>query len=194
MPPAANGLPKGEPVAPARNSSLAGADDGSLHVREPTRSSPTRQQDPPDWAGGFNQPGSQMETRVANVLKARANRFAAADANIQKRIDRLRSVATSLASEGASATLITKVNGTLDSAQTHLDNAMTNEKDVVGPAFKAIPSATNKKAAFFEARAAGRDSVAELKLARQDLRAAVHQLRAIVKAMKATEDDEASGS
>lgn len=144
-------------------------------------------------AGGFKQPQAQMEKRIDNVLAARSKRFAAAEKNITKRIERLRSIATSLADEGADQAALDEANATLDSAQAHLDAALANEVEVAD-LFKAIPTAENRRAAFFEARAAGRQSVAELKAARKDVRDAAHQLRAIVQSMKPTEDTEESDS
>jgi len=145
-------------------------------------------------ATGFNQPQANMEKRINNVLAARAKRFAAADANIQKRIDRLRSIATSLASEGASPTLVAAATAKIESAQQNLDMASSNESDTVGPAFKKMLTEENKRAAFFEAKKAGRESVAYLKAARKDVKEAARLLRGIVQSMKPTEDADGDGS
>ena len=142
---------------------------------------------------GKGQPVANLQKRIDNVLAARAKRFAAAEANISKRLERLDSIATTLESKGASETLIADARAKLDSAQGHLDAALANEV-VVADLFKAIASAENRRAAFREAKAAGRESVAELKAARVDAREAGHMLRGIVQSMKPTEDAESSGS
>lgn len=150
-------------------------------------------------APGFKQPTANLEKRISNVLAARARRFAAADANIQKRIDRLTEIADRLGSNPASLSVeasasLAAATEALAAAQEKLDMASANESDTVKPAFEAIAEAENRKAAFFEAKAAGRQSVAYLKEARSYVRQAAHMLRGIVQSMAQTEDADENGS
>jgi hypothetical protein len=146
---------------------------------------------------GFKQPRPQMEKRVNNVLAARERRFAAAEANISKKIERVRVLADKISAEASGsidATAMAAVYETLESAEAHLAAASAMESDTVGPAFKSMLDAANKRAAFLEAKKAGRASVAELKLARQDVREAARLLRGIVQSLKPTEDAATSDS
>lgn len=146
---------------------------------------------------GFKQPRPQMEKRINNVLAARERRFAAAEANISKKIARVRALADKIsteASQSIDATAMAAVYAKLNLAQAHLDAASANESDTVGPAFKGMLDAANKRAAFFEAKKAGRASVAELKLARRNVKEAARLLRGIVQSLKPTEDAATSDS
>lgn len=122
------------------------------------------------------QPLAQLNKRIANNLRARNHRFDAVSANLNKRINRIASLATTVAAAGGD---VSAVNGKLDSARQHLANALALEQDAIAK-FQAIPSAANRRAAFFDARAKGREAVAELKLSRVDIRDAAATLRVVV--------------
>jgi len=126
------------------------------------------------------QPREQLLNRIANVLKARKARFDAAQANINARIARVTVLADKVERLGGD---VTGARASLDAARAHL--AKADELEAVALAkFNAIPDATEKHAAFVEARAAARLAVAELKAARVDVRSAAQGLRATIEQLK----------
>lgn len=127
---------------------------------------------------------AQLEKRIDNKLTARKHRFDAVSANLTKRIDRIASLATTVAAAGGD---VTAVNAKLDSAREHLASALALEQETIAM-FKAIPSATDRKAAFFDARAKGRQAVAELKATRVEIRGAAQLLRSVVEGLKAASE------
>ena len=123
---------------------------------------------------------AQIEKRVANRLNARKHRFDAASANLNKRITRIASLAAKVAAAGGDVSV---VNAKLDTARQHLASAKALELEAVAK-FQAIASATDRKAAFAEARAKARQAVAELKLTRVSIREAAVTLRTVVKGLE----------
>jgi len=119
---------------------------------------------------------AQLQKRIGNKLNARKHRFDAASANLNKRIDRLAALATTVAAAGGD---VSGVNAKLDIARQHLANALALEQTAIAK-FQAIPAAADRKAAFVEARAAGRAAVAELKVTRVAIRDAAAALRLVV--------------
>lgn len=119
---------------------------------------------------------AQLTKRIANKLNARKHRFDAVGANLNKRINRIASLATTVAAAGGD---VSAVNSKLDGAREHLANALALEQETIAK-FQAIPSAADRRAAFFDARSKGREAVAELKLARFAIRDAAATLRAVV--------------
>ena len=123
---------------------------------------------------------AQLEKRISNKLNARQHRFTAVNANLTKRINRIASLATTVAAAGGD---VTAVNAKLDSARAHLAAALALEQEAIAK-FNAIPTAADRRAAFFDARAKGREAVAELKLARFEIRDAAQLLRSVVEGLK----------
>jgi len=124
---------------------------------------------------------AQLKKRISNKLNARQHRFAAVGANLTKRINRIASLATTVAAAGGD---VSAVNAKLDSARAHLAAALALEQETIAK-FNAIPTAENRRAAFFDARAKGREAVAELKLTRFEIRDAAQLLRSVVDGLKA---------
>jgi chromosome segregation ATPase len=127
---------------------------------------------------------AQLEKRISNKLGARKHRFDAVNANLTKRINRIASLATTVAAAGGD---VTAVNAKLDSARAHLATALALEQEAIAK-FNAIPSAADRRAAFFDARAKGREAVAELKLARFEIRDAAQLLRSVVEGLRAASE------
>lgn len=151
-------------VAQARKAARAGQNTGSSESSRTLR------------ATLRGQKLAQLNKNIANKLRARKHRFDAVSANLNKRIDRIASLATTVAAAGGD---VSAVNAKLDSARQHLAAALALEQETIGM-FNAIPSAGNRRAAFFEARAQGRKAVAELKLTRIAIRDAAATLRVVV--------------
>lgn len=125
---------------------------------------------------------AQLQARISNKLAARKRRFDAANANLNKRIDRIAALTARVAAAGGD---VSEVNAKLDIARQHLANALALEQEAIAK-FRAIPTAPDRKAAFREARAKGREAVADLKLTRTSIRDAAVALRVVVKALKAS--------
>ena len=134
---------------------------------------------------GFNQPTAQMTKRFQNVVRARQKRFSEASRTIDARIDRVRALSLKLPSTADTSAVEAK----LASAEAQLAAACAKEAEAEA-ALLAIPTLPReeRRAAFVEAKAMGREAVAMLKLARQDVKAAARLLRGIVQSMKPTED------
>ena len=126
---------------------------------------------------------AQLQKRIGNKLNARTHRFDAAGANLTKRISRLAALAIRVEAAGGD---VSGVNAKLDIARQHLASALALEQAAIAK-FQAIPTAVNRKAAFVEARNAGRVAVAELKVTRVAIRDAAASLRIVVKGLLPSE-------
>jgi hypothetical protein len=114
------------------------------------------------------------------VLAARKRRFDAASAAITAHIARVSAVADKVATSGGD---VSKARSYLTEATDAVAAANSLEQQAADQ-LKAIPGSGNPKAKLAAARASGSKAVAELKLARTKVVLAIHELRAVVKAMK----------
>jgi len=122
-----------------------------------------------------------LQQRIAMVLSRRANGFDHAAAAIAARIDRLAVTASTVASAGGD---VTGVLAQLDAARAALVAAKAAEATAVDM-FKAVPDATNKKAAFSAAKAQARTARLGLVDARTKLRNAILALEVVVNGLAA---------
>jgi hypothetical protein len=123
-----------------------------------------------------------LETRIEAVLKRRTARFDAVAQRISARITKVSAVADKVDAAGGD---VTTARSLLASAKQHLGSAKVLE-DQAAAAFRAIPSSSDRKAAFADARAIGRSAAVELAAARKDLRSAVVDLRSVVASLRAS--------
>lgn len=124
--------------------------------------------------------GAQLQTRIANALRARKARFDAANANLTRRITRVTALADKVEAAGGD---VTAARSALASASASL--AKANELEAAAIAkFRDIPNASDKRAAFVAARTSGRLAVAELKAARVNLRDAAAELRTVLEQLR----------
>jgi len=122
-----------------------------------------------------------LKQRIAMVLARRANGFDHAVAAISARIDRVAASAAVVAAAGGD---VTGVLAQLDAARAALASAKTAEATAVDM-FKAVPDATNKKAAFSAAKAQARTARLGLVDARTKLRNAILALEVVVNGLQA---------
>jgi hypothetical protein len=127
--------------------------------------------------------GAVLEARIAAVLERRKTRFDNVSARLTARVVRVSAIADKVAAVGGN---VTSTRALLDSASAHLTAASDLEAKAVD-AFRAVPSASDRRAAFAAARTIGRQAAAELASARRDLRKAVVELRAVVNSLKAAQ-------
>jgi len=121
--------------------------------------------------------------RIVVALRHRKRRFDAAAALLAARLTRLESIAGRVEAAGGD---VTKVKDLISQARSKLDQAKATEAKAVD-AFEAVPSASDKRAAFRSAREIGKQAVAELKEARGLGKQAVAELRKIINELKAEE-------
>jgi len=117
-----------------------------------------------------------LQDRIAKALANRARGFDRAASRIGTRID---DVAALAAKAGLAGGDVSGVTSTLDQARTALDAAKAAEAKA-GDMFKAVPAATDRKAAFEAAREQARTARTGLVDARALLRSAILKLEAIV--------------
>jgi len=122
-----------------------------------------------------------LKKRIENVLRARKARMDAVIANLNLRIDRVSAIADRVEKAGGD---VSAARESLDSAKEHMAKAESLEQAAVD-AFNGIPSASNRREAFRAARAQGRLVPTEIKLARDDVRAAAKALRDVIAQLKA---------
>ena len=139
-------------------------------------------------AGG--QAVAQLTKRITNVLRARKARFDAVAANLEKRIARLDQISAKIAAAGGD---VSGANAKIDEARQHLAKAKELEQTAIDK-FSAIITAGDRKAAFREARAAGRTAVAELALTRVSIREPAGLLRGAVEDIRAEEASETTNA
>lgn len=132
-----------------------------------------------DFAGRV---AEQLRQRIALVLQRRAARFDSVAQQLSTRITKVGGLADKVAAAGGD---VSSTRTLLDSAKSHLDSAQSLESQAVA-AFRAVPSAVDRRAAFMAARGIGRQAGEELRASRKDLRAAVISLRSVIGALKAS--------
>ncbi len=121
-----------------------------------------------------------LKKRIANVLMARKARFDAATSNLNMRIERVSAIADRVEKAGGD---VSSARESLDSAKEHLAKADTLEQAAIA-SFESILDSANRGVAFKAARAKARLAIAEIKLARADVRAAAQGLRQTVAQLK----------
>lgn len=169
------GLLSAAMVAPA----VAGASQ-AVSKRPADSASRVRAVGAPVAQAAQRQPGEQVRNRVENVLRARKARFDAVSKNLNARIGRLEALASKVESAGGDPAA---ARVAIDEAKTALAEAITLEADAVA-LFRQVPEAEDRRAAFREAREAGREAVAMLKQARVEIREAARELRLAVVAIR----------
>ncbi|MBA4370033.1 MAG: hypothetical protein C0418_00435 [Coriobacteriaceae bacterium] len=124
---------------------------------------------------------ARLRERIRIVLQRRKERFDRAAKRIGERIVRVDQLAGKVEAQGGD---VTDVRELLDDAREALAEAKELEARAVEQ-FKAVPGATNKRAAFDRARATGRRAVETLRDSRQKVRAAAVELSRIARELKA---------
>ncbi|PKQ37663.1 MAG: hypothetical protein CVT59_06360 [Actinobacteria bacterium HGW-Actinobacteria-1] len=125
-----------------------------------------------------------LRNRIENVLRARKARFDAAAANLVKRQARVNVLADKVEALGGD---VSQVRTMLQECTRLMEQTRTQEQVCV-EAFKAIPEATDKGAAFQAAKAQGREAVALMKQTRTQLREATRTLAQIADGLTAPEE------
>ncbi len=125
-----------------------------------------------------------LRNRIENVLRARKARFDAAAANLVKRQARVNVLADKVEALGGD---VTQVRTMLQECTRLMEQTRTQEQACV-EAFKAVPEAADKGAAFRAAKAQGRDAVALMKQTRTQLRNAARELAQIADGLAAPEE------
>ncbi len=123
-----------------------------------------------------------LKDRIEMVLRIRKARFDFAADRINSNINRVASLAGRVQSKGGD---VSGVMSKLEAARSALAAAKSEEAQAV-TLFRAIPNATDKRAAWQAAVAQGKTAGASLKTARQDLKDAGQALRAVIQALKAS--------
>lgn len=121
-----------------------------------------------------------LSDRITKVLAKRATVFDAAASRISAKIDHVGTMAPTAASAGGD---VTAVPAKLDSARASIATARATEANAVA-AFKAVPDASNRKAAFAAAKALARSARASLVDARSSLRSAIMALKVVVNGLE----------
>jgi hypothetical protein len=119
---------------------------------------------------------ANLADRIAGALARRAIVFDAAASRISARIERTATLAATVAAAGGD---VTAVLAKLDSARAAIVAAKAAEASAVDM-FKAVPTATDRRAAFAAARAQARSARASLGEARSFLRNAIMALKVVV--------------
>lgn len=138
-------------------------------------------------AAGMNTAANQaarlklLKDRIAMVLRVRKARFDFAAERINANINRVASLAGRVQSKGGD---VSGVMSKLEAARSALATAKSQEAQAV-TLFQAVPNATDKRAAWQTAIAAGKAAGTSLRTARQDLKDAGQVLRAVIQALKA---------
>lgn len=126
-----------------------------------------------------------LRNRIENVLRARKARFDAVAANVVKRQARVTVLADKVEALGGD---VAQVRTMLQESTRLMEQARTQEQVCVD-AFKAVPDAENKGAAFHAAKAEGRKAVEIMKQSRTQLRNAARELARIAEGLEtATEE------
>jgi hypothetical protein len=123
-----------------------------------------------------------LRARITLVLERRKLRFDRASFRIGNQITRLGNLASRVESSGGD---VSGVRDQLTQATAALDAAKGAEAQAV-TAFKAVPDASDKRAAFAEARRIGVQAATKLAEARRLTRAAAASLRTVVSGLKGT--------
>jgi len=128
----------------------------------------------------FEQRLAMLRTRLTMVLQNRKRGFDAAAAAILSRIERVSKIADKVETAGGD---VSAVRESLEKARTLVTEAKAAEASAA-ELFKAVPSATDKRAAFAAAKAQARVARRTLQEARVTLRKAILDLRAVVNGLK----------
>jgi hypothetical protein len=123
-----------------------------------------------------------LKERIATALQRRNAGFENAATRISQRITRVSSIAERVEAAGGDVSV---VRASLDRARGLLDKARAEEAAAVG-LFKAVPSATDRKAVFSAAKAQAKVARQTLAQARLTVRNAVLDLRAVANGLKGT--------
>lgn len=121
-----------------------------------------------------------LRARIATVLARRAAGFDMVVARISARIDKTRTLAGTVASAGGDVSAVLE---RLDVAGSDLAAAKAAEATAVD-LFKAVPDATDKKAAFAAAKAQAHTARIQLIEARSNLRNAIQALKVVVNGLQ----------
>ncbi len=125
-----------------------------------------------------------LRNRIANVLRARKARFDAVTANLVKRQARVTVLADKVEALGGD---VAQVRTMLQESTRLMEQARTQEQVCID-AIKAVPDATDKRAAFRAAKAEGRKAVELVKQSRMQLRDAARELSRIAETVAAPEE------
>lgn len=127
---------------------------------------------------------AEIAARIEERLRLRRQRFDAAEKGITARIRRVTELANRVEAAGGD---VSGISTQLEAATAALDEAAAIEARAVEQ-WRAVPDATDKRAAVLEAKATGHEAVLKLRESRQTLRQVTEQLRAMVRSMKAGGD------
>jgi hypothetical protein len=122
------------------------------------------------------QHADRLEARIAAVLARRTARFDRVSGRLTTRIAKVSSIIDRVAEAGGDVTASRKL---LDSAKDHLAKGSDLEAKAIA-AFKEIPNATDKRAAFMAARDIARSAGDELRSAKTELRSSVVGARSVI--------------
>lgn len=122
---------------------------------------------------------AKLAARIDKVLANRSRAFERAASKVESRIASVTVLATEV---GAAGGVVTDVNTALTLAMDKLAAARAAEAEAVA-LFKAVPGATDRRAAFAAAKAKARDARMLLNDARRALNDAIMKLEAVVAAM-----------
>jgi hypothetical protein len=131
----------------------------------------------------LDQRRARLRERIENLLERRKVRFDLVERRLTERIARLRGLADKVKTAGGDVSGVTAL---LDQAAAHLEKAAADEAKAI-EMFKAIPDATDRRAAFAAARAQAKIAGQDIRDTREDMRAAIAQLKTVVKGLKDTQ-------
>jgi hypothetical protein len=117
-----------------------------------------------------------LEAKIAMVLARRTARFDRVSGRLTTRIAKVGSIIDRVAEAGGDVAASRKL---LDSAKAHLSKGSDLEANAIA-AFKEIPQAADKRAAFMAARDIARSAGDELRSAKTDLRSSVVEVRSTI--------------
>jgi hypothetical protein len=118
-----------------------------------------------------------LERQIARTLAQRKRKFDAAQARLNKRIAALTVMIDKAAAKGVD---VTAARAALEVAKTKLATAAAEEAKAVD-LFKAVPTATDRKAAFAAARKQARVAQRSLQMARVQVAKAMQVLRKAIR-------------
>ena len=124
---------------------------------------------------------SFLKQRITLVLEGRRIRFDFAAQRVNFSITRIGQIAGKVQTAGGD---VTAVRAKLDAAKSSLASAKASEVQAIA-LFRAVPSATDKKAAWAAARAQGKVAGGQLKDARTAAHEAGQLLRQVIQSLKA---------
>lgn len=121
-----------------------------------------------------------LHDRIAMVLEKRGHGFDAAASRIGSKIERVAAQAATVATAGGD---VSSVLTQLEAARTSLAAARAAEATAV-ELFKAVPTATDKRAAFNAAKAQAKAARVDLTNARTQLRNAILTLKVVINGLE----------